>query len=111
MTHAADSLSPPSWVPVCLAITALLGAVPALRAAEPAADKPPNILFAMADDWAWPHSPVYGDRVVKTPTFERVAREGMLFTYAFSVAPSCTPSRGAVLTGQMSHRLEEGGNL
>src|SRR5207244_2540588 len=58
-----------------------------------------------------PHAGVYGDKVVKTPTFDRVAKEGMLFSHAFSVTPSCTASRSAVLTGQTSHRLEESGNL
>lgn len=72
---------------------------------------PPNILFCIADDWAWPHASIYGDRVVRTPSFDRVAREGVLFTHAFSAAPSCTPSRAAILTGQAPHRLEEGGNL
>lgn len=71
----------------------------------------PNILFCFADDWAWPHAGAYGDKVVKTPNFDRVAREGFLFTHAFSAAPSCTPSRAAILTGQAPHRLEEGGNL
>src|SRR5436305_6499752 len=82
-----------------------------LLAAPQAADERPNILFAMADDWAWPHAGVYGDRVVKTPNFDRVAAEGMLFSQVFCVAPSCTPSRAAVLTGQTIHRLEECGNL
>jgi N-sulfoglucosamine sulfohydrolase len=71
----------------------------------------PNILFCLADDWAWPHASAYGDKVVKTPNFDRVARAGVLFTHAFSAAPSCTPSRVAMLTGQAPHRLEEGGNL
>ena len=71
----------------------------------------PNILLCIADDWAWPHASAGDDRVVQTPTFDRVAREGMLFTYAFSAAPSCTPSRAALLTGQAPHRLAEGGNL
>lgn len=71
----------------------------------------PNILFAIADDMSWPHTGAYGDRVVKTPTFDRVASEGVLFTNAFCASPSCTPSRGAILTGQAIHRLEEGGNL
>ena len=47
----------------------LLSLAPALPAAEP--DRRPNILFAMADDWAWPHAGVYGDKVVQTPTFDR----------------------------------------
>src|SRR5438477_8286890 len=88
-----------------------LAAVSAAHAAAEPADPSPNILFALADDCAWPHAGVYGDKVVKTPTFERVAAEGMLFSHVFCVAPSCTPSRAAILTGQASHRLEESGNL
>ncbi|HMV82471.1 MAG TPA: sulfatase [Blastocatellia bacterium] len=71
----------------------------------------PNILLLMADDWGWPHAGAYGDKVVKTPTFDRVAREGALFTNAFSASPSCTPSRASLLTGRAVHQLEEGGNL
>jgi arylsulfatase A-like enzyme len=73
--------------------------------------KQPNILFCLADDWSWPHVSIAGDKVVKTPTFDRVAREGVLFEKAFVSSPSCTPSRGAILTGQWHWRLEEGGNL
>ena len=71
----------------------------------------PNVLFCLADDWSWPHASIAGDKVVRTPTFDRVAREGVLFTNAFVTAPSCTPSRGSILTGQWHWRLEEGGNL
>ncbi len=71
----------------------------------------PNILFCLADDWAWPHAGAYGDRVVRTPNFDLLASEGVLFSHAFCAAPSCTPSRAAMLTGQAPHRLEEGGNL
>ena len=54
-------------------------------------DKRPNILFAIADDWGWPHAGSYGDPVVKTPTFDRLAREGVLFRHAYISSPSCTP--------------------
>jgi arylsulfatase A-like enzyme len=73
--------------------------------------KQPNILFCLADDWSWPHASIAGDKVVKTPTFDRVANEGVLFENAFVSSPSCTPSRGAILTGQYHWRLEEGANL
>ncbi len=73
--------------------------------------KRPNILFCLADDWSWPHVSIAGDKVVKTPTFDKVARQGVLFENAFVSSPSCTPSRGAILTGQWHWRLEEGGNL
>ncbi|MBW8040048.1 MAG: sulfatase [Planctomycetes bacterium] len=71
----------------------------------------PNILFCLADDWSWPHAGIAGDKVIKTPTFDRVAREGVLFNNAFVSSPSCTPSRGAIVTGQWHWRLEQGGNL
>ena len=75
------------------------------------APKRPNILFCIADDWGWPHAGAYGDPVVRTPTFDRVAREGVLFRQAYVSSPSCTPSRAAILTGQWHWRLEESANL
>lgn len=43
------------------------------------ANTQPNILFVIADDWSFGHASIYGDRVIKTPNFDRVAREGALF--------------------------------
>ena len=76
-----------------------------------AAETRPNILLCIADDASAAHFGANGDRVCRTPTFDRVAREGVNFRNAFCSAPSCTPSRGALLTGQDFWRLEEGGNL
>lgn len=59
----------------------------------------PNILLAIADNWSWPHASAYGDEAVSTPTFDRVASEGVLFDDAYVAVPSCTPSRAAILTG------------
>jgi len=89
---------------------ALLLLLPAL-AVSASEGKRPNILFALADDWGWPHAGVYGDKVVKTPTFDRLAREGVRFDFAFVSSPSCTPSRNSILTGQQFYRLDEGANL
>src|SRR4051812_35469151 len=71
----------------------------------------PNILFVIADDWSWGQAGVYGDRAVKTPNFDRVAKEGALFSNSYCISPSCSPSRAGILTGRPPHRLEEGGNL
>ena len=71
----------------------------------------PNILFCLSDDQSWPHASAYGEPVVQTPVFDRVAREGALFQHAYCAAPSCTPSRSAILTGQDIWRLGEGGQL
>ena len=82
-------------------------AIPAVSATK----KRPNILFCISDDQSWCHAGAMGDPVVKTPAFDRVAREGILFTHAFCNAPSCGPSRSAILTGQDIWRLEEAGNI
>ncbi len=68
----------------------------------------PNILFAISDDQSWPHCGAYGDRGVKTPAFDRCAREGVLFSNAYVAAPSCAPSRGSILTGLPFYRLGPG---
>lgn len=73
--------------------------------------KRPNIFFAIADDWGWPHAGIFGDTVVQTPTFDRIAASGVLFANAFISSPSCTPSRNAILTGQYHWRLKSGGDL
>jgi N-sulfoglucosamine sulfohydrolase len=70
----------------------------------------PNILFAIADDWAYGYAGAYGSRFVKTPAFDRVAREGVLFTRAFTPNAKCAPSRAIILTGRNSWQLEEAAN-
>ncbi|MEM8946196.1 MAG: sulfatase [Planctomycetota bacterium] len=72
----------------------------------------PNFVFAIADDWGWPHASIYeNDDVCQTPTFDSVARNGLLFNHAYVSSPSCTPSRNAILTGQYHWRLGSGANL
>lgn len=71
----------------------------------------PNILICVADDWGKGHAGAYDDPAVRTPTFDRIADEGILFDQAFVASPSCTPSRNAMLTGQHFYRLDEGANL
>ncbi len=71
--------------------------------------KRPNILFAIADDWG-AHASAYGTPWVKTPGFDRVAREGLLFKNAYTPNAKCAPSRAIVLTGRHSWQLEEAGN-
>ncbi|HYO84061.1 MAG TPA: sulfatase, partial [Bryobacteraceae bacterium] len=73
--------------------------------------KRPNILVAIADDHSYDHTGAAGCRAVSTPHFDRIAGTGVRFTHSFCSSPSCTPSRGAILTGQPFWRLEEGGNL
>ncbi len=71
----------------------------------------PNVLFVISDDQSAMHAGAYGDIATKTPAFDRIAREGVLFKHAFTAAPSCAPSRSAILTGRNIWELEEGGIL
>ena len=89
----------------------VLLAISSFQSCQQEAPQRPNILFAIADDWGWPHAGMYGDPVIQTPAFDRVAREGILFNQAYISSPSCTPSRNAVLTGQYHWRLGPGANL
>ncbi|WP_425616490.1 sulfatase [Anatilimnocola sp. NA78] len=80
-------------------------------AAEGSPEKRPNILLILADNWRWPNAGVLGDSLAKTPTFDRIAREGVLFTHAFNPVPSCSPTRACLLTGKCAHQLGERASL
>ena len=73
----------------------ILAVLVSLCAMTMAAERP-NILFCIADDWGWPHAGAYGnDPVVKTPAFDRIAREGVIFDNAYISSPSRRMSVGA----------------
>jgi arylsulfatase A-like enzyme len=71
---------------------------------------PPNILFAIADDASYPHMGAYGTDWVKTPAFDKVANQGILFTNCYTPNAKCAPSRACILTGRNSWQLEEAAN-
>ncbi|MEO6916657.1 MAG: sulfatase [Chitinophagaceae bacterium] len=77
------------------------------------AGKKPNILFCIADDASFQHFSAYGFGLtswVKTPGFDRVAKEGLLFNRAYTPNAKCAPSRACILTGRNSWQLEAAGN-
>jgi len=63
----------------------------------PSPDRP-NILWVSFED-TFPFYPCYGDPTAKTPTLDRLAEEGMVYSNAFSTAGVCAPARSAVITG------------
>lgn len=73
-----------------------------------AEDTRPNILFCIADDWGWPHAGAYGSKFVETPTFDRLAEEGILFRNCFTSNPKCAPCRASITTGRNSWQLGRG---
>jgi len=71
----------------------------------------PNILILMSDNQSFNHLGCYGDPIVKTPNIDNLALSGIRFSNAFCSAPSCSPARASMLTGQDMWRLEEAANL
>lgn len=94
-------------------LAALLLAVLTVVACSPEQQDAPadaprwNILFVFADDWGR-YAGAYADidarpginGILHTPNIDRVAREGAVFRHAFASAPSCTPSRSALMSGR-----------
>ena len=70
----------------------------------------PNILFVLADDWGCGDAGAYGRTWIRTPAFDRVAREGLRFDNAYTPNAKCAPSRASILTGRNSWQLKEAGN-
>ena len=92
-------------------ITAMLLASSAALLAADAPAKKPNILLILGDNWRFPTAGILGDPMAKTPAFDRIAREGVLFTHTFNPVPSCSPTRSCLLTGKIAHQLGERASL
>jgi arylsulfatase A-like enzyme len=65
-----------------------------------AADARPNIIFVLCDDLAQGDLGCYGQKLIRTPNLDRMAREGMRFTQAYCGTSVCAPSRTSLLIGQ-----------
>lgn len=94
-----------------LLVFALLGMAWVLQGTLVTAAESPNILLILADNWRWPNAGILGDPMAITPTFDRIAREGVLFANTFNPVPSCSPTRACLLTGKYAHQLGERANL
>ncbi|MCX6916524.1 MAG: sulfatase-like hydrolase/transferase, partial [Verrucomicrobia bacterium] len=86
-----------------IGLSLLAGTAALVCALSPAqaADKKPNIITIISDDFGWGDAGVYGGgegRGMPTPHLDRLAKEGMTF-FSFYGQPSCTPGRAAMLTG------------
>ena len=91
-----------AWLPLPLA---------AAGAQQPS---PPNFVVIMAEAQGWAQTSVQMDdrvpasrsRTFSTPAVERLAREGMRFTFGYALSPRCTPSRAALFTGRNPAALQ-----
>ncbi len=80
------------------------------------ADGPPNLVLIYVDNVGYGDIGCYGNPVIRTPNIDRLAGEGVRCTDFYIVTSSCTPSRGALLTGRyplrngLTHQLSRDEN-
>jgi N-sulfoglucosamine sulfohydrolase len=89
----------PAFAALLSLLLCLTPALPALRAAEPAGERP-NILLILSDDHSAPHVGCYGNPDIHTPNLDRFASEGMRLDRAYVTCPQCVPSRASLFTGR-----------
>ena len=68
----------------------------------------PNVLIVIADDLGWADLGSYGSPHIRTPSLDRLARQGVRFTQGYSAAAVCSPTRFALYTGRYPGRLRGG---
>ncbi|HAB18085.1 MAG TPA: hypothetical protein DCE44_16760, partial [Verrucomicrobiales bacterium] len=98
----AKSMGTLSRLMIRFAAALLWLAVPQLFAA----DSPLNVVLILADDLGAHDLGVTGSQFHETPNLDRLAREGMQFTQAYSACTVCSPTRAALLTGKYPARLK-----
>src|ERR1700744_981880 len=59
----------------------------------------PNIIFILADDLGYGDVGYQGQQKIHTPNIDRMAADGMRFTYCYAGAAVCAPSRASLMTG------------
>ncbi len=71
----------------------------------------PNIVFIMADDLGYADVGCYGQKHIKTPNIDRLAKEGLRFTQCYTGSPVCAPSRSVLMTGKHTGHTTVRGNF
>lgn len=68
------------------------------------AQQQPNIIIIVSDDHAFQSIGAYGSKLMKTPSIDRIAKEGVRFDKGYVTNSICGPSRAVILTGKYSHK-------
>lgn len=93
------------------ALTLLGGCAPAGSGAGfEGTERPPNIVFIVADDLGWGDIEPYGQDKILTPNLSRMAAEGLLFTDFYAGSTVCAPSRSSLMTGEHTGHTPIRGN-
>ncbi|WP_165072979.1 sulfatase [Paludisphaera rhizosphaerae] len=88
---------------VLAAVAAWLGMV----SSAPAQQQPDrlNVVLILVDDLGWTDFACYGSDLHETPNIDKLARDGVKFTQAYSSCTVCSPTRASLLTGKYPARL------
>ena len=101
MGHGTDQMTDLRWA--ISIIVAGLAVAPNRAIAQSGEGRPPNIIVFLADDLGWRDVGAYGNRFIRTPNIDRLARAGLRVERAFGTSPQCSPSRISMLTGKYPH--------
>ena len=91
------------WCGICFALVAVIGTTSA-KAGESVKAARTNFVLVMCDDLGWGDTGFNGNKTIRTPHLDTMARAGMTFHRFYAAAPVCSPSRGSVLTGRHPFR-------
>jgi arylsulfatase A-like enzyme len=70
-----------------------------------AAKARPNLILIEVDDLTYTYASAWGSKTARTPTLDRLAREGFVFDQAMCQGMMCGPSRNSLITGKYPHQL------
>lgn len=91
----------------CWILTQLLFLTNHFLHGEPVQSEPPpktNIILLMGDDHGWEETGYNGHPLVKTPVLDDMAKGGLVLNQFYSAHPSCSPTRGSIITGRHPNR-------
>ncbi len=94
--------------PICIAI-ALITSLPLSANGEVRGERP-NVIFVMVDDMGYGDVGVYGQKHIRTPNVDSMARQGVRYTNVYSGSPVCAPARSVLMTGRHTGRTTVRGN-
>jgi arylsulfatase A-like enzyme len=81
-------------------MASVCGFQPPVTAAQP----PPNVVLVMCDDLGWGDVGFNGNKVIRTPHLDEMARAGLTLTRFYAASAVCSPTRGSVITGRHPYR-------
>ncbi len=97
-TNIASIMKPLITLTLALSLSVSGGVAGRAQAADPG--RKPNIIFILADDLGYGDLGSFGQAIIKTPTLDRLAAQGMRFTQHYSGSPVCAPARCVLMTGK-----------